>query len=239
MMKNYKDDKSGEKLWNAIDKIDDKYIEEAVMYNRKNKTKSRKILIKGVATVAAAAMIMLVSGIFFDSKTSVNDKGDVDGKVSEADSKDKVSDVISKSKLVVSVMASENDKVFLEKGSEIQVTGINYSPAMSSVPAVPFTFDYDADENITIRVSTREDGNLMSYDISEDGIWSVKESGKTLECKPGETLYWEKMSDGFDGNTKGDNYGEITVEVYKGDSCIESRNINIYMNTDNFSMSFE
>lgn len=239
MMRNYKNDISGEKLWNAIDKVEDKYIQEAIMYNEKNKRKTGKIFIKGIATVAAAAVIMIVSGIFFDSRTNVNDKGDIASKVPDADSKDKLSDVISKSKLVVSVMASEKDKVFLERGAEVQVSSINYSPAMSSVPAMPFTFDYDADEDITIRVSTREDGNLMEYEIREDGIWSVKESGKMLECKPGETLYWEKISDGYDVNTKEDTYGEINVEVYNGDSCIESRSINIYFNTDNFSMSFE
>lgn len=238
MMKNYKSDISGEKLWNAIDKIDDKYIDEAIMYNRKNRRKGGKIFIKGIVTVAAAALIMVVSGIFFDSKTDVIDRGNTAGKVSDTYSKDKLSDVISKSDLIVSVMASEKDKVLLEKGEEVHISSINYSPLMSCVPDMPFTFDYhtEEDEDITIRVSTRNDGEMLEYEISEEGIWSVRESGETLECKPGETLYWRKVSDDYDAD---DNYGEIYVEVYQEKKCIESRSITIYADTDNYSLSFK
>lgn len=238
MMKNYKNGISGEKLWNAIDKIDDKYIDEAIMYNGKNRRKSGKIFIKVIATVAAAALIMVVSGIFFDSKTNVIDRGDTVGKESDTYSKDKLSDVISKSILVVSVMASEKDKVLLEEGAEVHISSINYSPFMSCVPGMPFTFDYytEEDEDITIRVSTRNDGEMLEYEISEEGIWSVRESGETLECKPGETLYWRKVSDDYNAD---DNYGEIYVEVYQGKKCIESRSITIYANTDNYSLSFK
>lgn len=239
MIKNYNNDTSSEKLWNAIDKIDDKYIEEAIMYDGRKKRRSGKIFMKGITAVAATAMILIVSGIYYDYQNSgsSHDKRDNFNQVS-GDNKDKISDVISKSNLVVSVMAAENDKVFLEEGAEVQVSSIKYSQLMSSVPAMPFTFDYDveSDENVIIRVSTKNDGNLLRYEISDEGIWSVKESGESLECKPGETLYWNRITDDY---SERDSYGEIYVDVYEGESCIESKSINIYIDKENYTMSFE
>lgn len=218
-----KDSSSGEKLWNAIDKIDDKYIQEAIMYDGKEKGKYKKRFIKGITAVAAAGMILFVLGITCDDKDSIS-RSDIE--------------IASKSNLIVSVMAAENEEEVLKKGSKIEVSSMVYSPFLSSVPALPFTFDYDVESKgeITIIVSTREDGNLMKYEISEDGIWNVTESGESLECKPGETLYWRKNMEDYGEK---EDYGEIYVDVYEDGICIESRSMRIQNHEDKCFLSLE
>ena len=96
-----KDSSSGEKLWNAIDKIEDKYIQEAIMYDGKEKGKYKKRFIKGITAVAAAGMMLFVLGITCDDQDSIS-RSDIE--------------IASKSNLIVSVMAAENEEEVLKKG---------------------------------------------------------------------------------------------------------------------------
>lgn len=228
-MKETKNDFNAEKLWNAIDKTNDKYIEETILFQRKNQKRRRRIVVKGFVTAAAALVVLMVSSIFYHS----NHNGNVSDTDRQDDKNQKgISAVISKSGLTVSVMAAENENIILEEGAEVRISSINYSPLLSSVPALPLTFDCEneSDTEVTIRVATREDGMLMRYEVDSEDIWNCVESGQTMECKAGETLYWRKTDDRtYDDK---DCYGKISVSVYRGETCVEDKSINIFSDDD-------
>ena len=238
-MKNSKNNYNPEKLWNVIDKVDDKYIEEALQFKNEVKTsdkniskptskKQGKYLIKGIAAVAAVIIMIISSGIYYDY---YNDNDEMKGVTDSGKEHNGLDALINKSILTVSIMAAENENLILEEGVEVRINSAEYSPMLSSVPAMPFTFkcENDSNEEVYIRVSTREDGMLMRYEVDSEGIWSCVESGQTLECKSGETLYWKKVSD----NEDYEYYGEINVDVYKGEECMENKCINIYSEDNN------
>lgn len=80
-----------------------------------------------------------------------------------------------------------------------------YSPLMSSVPAMPFSFSYHGEaaaKNIHFVISSDNKGILQKYKQSD--IWDLVEEGFSLQCKNNEKIYW-KPSDSFqcgDNNSK-------------------------------------
>ena len=86
-----------------------------------------------------------------------------------------------------------------------------YSPYMSSVPAMPFSFELSSSaENIRIEVAADSHGSIQLWGKnSSEGSLTMTRETKKLSCKPGDIIYWAPKS--FNPGTS-----RLTVRLYKG-----------------------
>ena len=97
-----------------------------------------------------------------------------------------------------------------------------YSPYMSSVPAMPFSFELSSSvKNIRIEVAADSHGSiqLWSKNTSEGSLTMTKEA-KKLSCKPGDIIYWAPKA--FKPGKS-----RLTVRLYKGSDLLGTQAIRI------------
>lgn len=104
--------------------------------------------------------------------------------------------------------------------TQAKVLLAKYSPLLSSVPGLPFTFDLNINDNNALEVDNisvaTDSGELLTWDTAS-GV--VTNNGISLNCQPGDTLYWTPFITNENANLE-DSYkaGEethITVTAMK------------------------
>ena len=96
-----------------------------------------------------------------------------------------------------------------------------YSLLDSKIPALMFHIDYPAND-VTYRV-TASAGQLLKYDVSEEGIWDVTANGTELEYGKDENVFWKPAG-------KLDAEVQIAIEVLKDDKVIGNQKVIIEEN---------
>ena len=109
--------------------------------------------------------------------------------------------------------------------NETKVTISEYSLAMSSTPAMPFSFQIATNsKSVHIEVKSDEQGVIQKWDTSdEDGTWHLLSESKKANCKPDEVIYWSPKS-----QTAGTAH--LTVNIYNGDTLADQKTIEITCN---------
>lgn len=109
--------------------------------------------------------------------------------------------------------------------TETKVNISEYSLAMSSSPAMPFSFRIESDgKDISVRVKTDGNGMLQKWDTSEkDGTWKLQSEGAKIKCKPDEVIYWSPK------NGTADKV-HLSVDIYSGEMRVEHKIIEITCN---------
>ena len=97
-----------------------------------------------------------------------------------------------------------------------------YSPYMSSVPAMPFSFELSSSaENIRIEVAADSHGSIQLWGKnSSEGSLTMTREAKKLSCKPGDIIYWAPKS--FKPGKS-----RLTVRLYKGNELLRTQAIQI------------
>ena len=97
-----------------------------------------------------------------------------------------------------------------------------YSPFMSSVPDMPFSFELSSSaENIRIEVAADSHGSIQLWGKnSSEGSLTMTRETKKLSCKPGDIIYWAPKS--FKPGKS-----RLTVRLYKGSELLGTQAIRI------------
>lgn len=111
----------------------------------------------------------------------------------------------------------------------ITVSFENYSPLMSSVPQMPFQFDYKDDNDVEISLSADKNGMLSIWNVDNLGSWSCTKSAKELSCKSGDTIYWQQT----DSAQKDSTY-EITATAIKNGKSLDKKIIHIFLDDNDY-----
>lgn len=245
------------KLIDSIDQLSDRYIEEALdtpirtsqTSNMKMQSKSRLFPRK---LITAAAMLCIGLGIGYVTQNVLPDTPSAPQQISQkpTSTPDKKSSIFSP--LTVTAYAAERSDNTFDEGvtlpENVPIVLSEYSPLMSSVPAMPFSFSYEkesTDGEIHFVVRADPMGSLQKYQ-QLSGIWELAEESKSLECKPDEKIYWQPSSNFQAANPKAiypsdeewinadtlASDGIITVEVYEDETLLETQYIGIsYQNS--------
>lgn len=195
-----------QKLTDSIEHLSDHYIEEAldtpVQTTQTSKTEIRpKTHIIPRKLITAAAMLCIGVGIGYVTQNVLPDTSSAPKQISQkpTSTSNRKSNIFSP--LTVTAYAAERSDNSSEEGilleENVPIVLSQYSPLMSTVPAMPFSFSYQkesTDGEIHFVVSADPLGTLQKYQ-HPDGIWKLKEEGNSLECKPDEKIYWQPSSD--------------------------------------------
>jgi hypothetical protein len=103
----------------------------------------------------------------------------------------------------------------------------SYSPLMSSVPGLPFSFDAEYEYDIHVSVNA---GTLLSWDI-QAGSGPVTDLGNETVCSNRDTLFWSPMTDTGSAKTT-----TITVSAVENGKVIGTQDI--YITSDEFGYYF-
>lgn len=181
-------------LIDAFHSIDDDMIEEVNQLRQKH-SKQKKKWIKYLA--AAACVCVVLAGLFQigGNETDFTSQVTVYAKEMHADNK---------------IELTETYTVIAE-----------YSLLDSKIPALMFHIDYPAND-VTYRVTASE-GQLLKYDVSEEGIWDVTANGTELEYGKDENVFWKPAG-------KLDAEVQIAIEVLKDDKVIGNQKVIIEEN---------
>lgn len=200
-----------QKLTDSIEHLSDHYIEEALDTPIwKKQTSNNKIHSKNHLfprkLITAAAMVCIGVGIGYVTQnllpTTPSTSGQINQKPTNTPNKtNKKSSIFSP--LTVTAYAAERSDTTLNTLDEgitlpenVPIVLSQYSPLMSSVPAMPFSFSYqkeDVEGEIHFVVSADPLGSLQKYQ-HPGGIWKLTEEAKSLKCKPDEKIYWQPSS---------------------------------------------
>lgn len=194
-----------QKLVNSIEHLSDQYIEEALdtpirtaqTSNMKMRSKARLFPRK---LITAAAMLCIGLGIGYVAQNVLPDIPSMPQQISQkpTSTPNKKSSIFSP--LTVTAYAAERSGNTFDEGTtlpeNIPIVLSEYSPLMSSVPAMPFSFSYQkesVDGEIHFVVKADPLGNLQKYQ-QLGGIWELVGESKSLECKSNEKVYWQPSS---------------------------------------------
>lgn len=193
------------KLIDSIDQLSDRYIEEALdtpiriaqTSNMKMRSKAHLFPRK---LITAAAMLCIGLGIGYVTQNVLPDTPSAPQQISQkpTSTPNKKSSIFSP--LTVTAYAAERSDNTFDEGitlpENVPIILSEYSPLMSSVPAMPFSFSYEkesTDGEIHFVVRADPMGSLQKYQ-QLSGIWELAEESKSLECKPNEKIYWQPSS---------------------------------------------
>lgn len=234
-------------LFKEIGSIDDDLIEEATdMTNMKSQNR------QWVKWISIAASIVLVIGVGVaiislqkgkvqidvpevigegsavngksDNENANSDNSDFKGFALTAYTMDKDSETYLSANYM-----NETTATVMEPSVKILLA--RYSPLMSSVPGLPFTFDI-TDKGIEVDgISVRVDGGkLLTWD-AQNGDVSVKDCGAQYTCSTGETLYWSPLNEEEQSMVSN---ATITVSAIKNEKEIGHQTINIIFDGENY-----
>ncbi len=117
----------------------------------------------------------------------------------------------------------ENEKAVLTP--DVKVLLAKYTPAMSSVPGLPFTVDLTGENNDIEAITVSANGGGLCKWDRDTGV--VSPEGYTTSIGKGETIYWSPVGGEASSSVK---QITITVEAVAGDAVIGRQNI--YINQD-------
>lgn len=109
--------------------------------------------------------------------------------------------------------------------NEAKVTISEYSLAMSSTPAMPFSFQLATNsKSVHIEVKSDDQGVIQKWDTSdEDGTWHLLSESKKAKCKPDEVIYWSPKNQTAET-------AHLTVNIYNEDMLADQKTIEITCN---------
>lgn len=88
----------------------------------------------------------------------------------------------------------KKDNIATVLAPDVKVLLSSFSPLTSSVPGLPFTFDFNKSEGGSVTaddmVITVDNGELCTWNM-ETGV--VNSKGRSISCKSGDTLYWSPL----------------------------------------------
>lgn len=188
----------------SIGELSDKYIEEALEGSLARAGKKR---VYCIAAAAAVLCLFLGFGAYGAIQRSSHQ---------------------TSSFLTVVAYAADDDSgdrkgEKLELKEEVEMEFAEYAPWMSNVPAMPFSFSYDAKgKEAVIKVTAASPGSLEKLEVKNGGMWQVAHEGVTQELKSGEDVYWVPQVPHGEGG--------MTVEVFVDGKCVEKKYIAITVN---------
>ena len=117
----------------------------------------------------------------------------------------------------------------LKAGAEPTVIS-EYSPTMSSVPAMCIHLNYEKSKDVTIRVTSSTANALRTYKIVDEAIWEIDKVATTIELPNDSDFYYssftQDINDSSNKNNSLNNRDEhISLEVIKDGNIIETRTI--------------
>lgn len=203
---------SQDKWTDGIGEIADSYILEAINYS-KQKKKSRGYI--RVAAIIFVCICASVSVLVYRENLSTEDGQDISS-VKEEENAGALS--------VIAYAATVEPGQGEEKGTkleeDVEVHFSEYSPYMSHIPAMPFSFEYSGrGKEVEIKVST-DPGILQKYEVDENSAWHISEQSEVLYCKSGEKIYWSPTEGGQKKSV-------LTVEVFLDNVLQEKKEISI------------
>lgn len=208
-----------------LGEIADRYIIEAVNYSKPKRRFQKYIGAAALAFLCICGwMFVLGYNGNFPPKT-----GEGNPSTEQGGSGGKPTDIHGGLSVIAYAAAAEggHEKAEEEQGTKleenVEVFFSEYSPLMSSVPAMPFSFVYNGTE-VKIKVSASA-GRLRKYEIDREGVWHVSEENKVLYCKSGEKIYWEPAK-------SGQRESVLTVEAFQDNILLEKKEISIKWNED-------
>ncbi|MDE6853037.1 MAG: hypothetical protein K2J67_11250 [Lachnospiraceae bacterium] len=226
------------KLTESIDHLSNRYIEEAMDAPVPTSQEPKTNLLSRVHSlsrqqIAAVAMVCIGIGIGYTVQYVLPD--DTSIYVAEKPTTTPKNKNGIFSSLTVTAYAAERSDSSPEEGVSLEenVPTIlsQYSPLMSSVPAMPFSFSFQdetASEDIHFTVSANTGGILQKYQQS-DGIWEITEEDYCLTCEPDEKIYWQPLIDSPSSN-KINQDEQIDVEQDDSQVKQEDKQPNLYDN---------
>ena len=239
-----------QKLIDSIEHISDHYIEEVldtpvrtIQPPTHNKEKQSNTHLFPRKLITAAAMLCIGVGIGYVAQNVLPDTPSMPKQISQkpTSTPNKKNGIFSP--LTVTAYAAERSGNTIDEGitlpENIPIVLSQYSPFMSSVPAMPFSFSYQqesTDGEIHFVVTADPLGTLQKYQ-QLGGIWELVGESKSLECKPSEKIYWQPSSnfhtaseDKLDKNLQG--ITDETMEDFSGGVDLEPENPNITSNPE-------
>lgn len=190
------------KFSEAMSEIDDKYIEEAANYERKQKNYS---WIKWGA-MAACLCVALIAGVLF--KTSALDV------------------VIAPGFLTVTAYAASSDEeITMQEGIELS-TDYKWSLAMSSRPGLPLKLSATEYDNLSFEVSVNG-GTLLLWEDNK-----ITHLGSSFNTGNDTTVYWTNLSltgeSDFERYMETTAY--INIVIYEEENIVGYAVVEIYTN---------
>lgn len=212
-----------QKLTDSINNLSDQYIEEALDTTLRTTPASNTVIQAKIhpiprKLITAAAMLCIGIGIGYAALNVLPNTPPKSGHISKnpASTPDKKSSIFSL--LAVTAYAAERSDNSPEEGillkENVPTVLSQYSPVMSSVPAMPFSFSYQkesTDGEIHFVVSADHLGTLQKYQ-QPGGIWELTEEGASLECKPDEKIYWQPSNDFHSASENKQNQNQQDTE---------------------------
>lgn len=229
------------KIFLAIHDIDDKFIEEAAptkISRKKTKPVKRTMRIWRVASVAACAAVIFATMFIIAQHNELPWSSPVPNESNQISTNTpNVKDYPKFTGFVLTAYAAEEKGQILTANfltdtaptvlePDVEILLATYTPAMSSVPGLPFTFDI-TDDSYAMQISV-DKGTLYKWDI-QSGV--VSECGNTTVCAKGETLYWSP----FDVNTNAVENAVIMVTALDNEKAVGKQEI--FITSDDFFYS--
>lgn len=217
-----------DKWMDGIGDIADRYILEAVNYSGRNR-KRRKYV--GAAAVVFLCICMSVSASLYrwnaqrgEQRGTAMGQKDTGGEKHSGHRTGGLS-------VIAYAAAAEGEENKGEEGTaleeNVEVSFSEYSPLMSSVPDMPFSFAYSGNgKAVEIKVSASS-GMLRKYKVDGNAAWHVSEESRELNCKSGEKIYWGSTKDKINEST-------LAIEVFQDDVSLEKKEILIKWDEDAF-----
>lgn len=217
-----------DKWMDGIGDIADHYILEAVNYSGRNR-KRRKYV--GAAAVVFLCICMSVSVSLYRWNAQRGEQREISMGQKDTGSKKYSGHRTGGLSVIAYAAAAEGEENKGEEGTaleeNVEVSFSEYSPLMSSVPDMPFSFEYSGDrEAVEIKVSASS-GILRKYKVDGNAAWHVSEESQELNCKSGEKIYWGSTKDKLNEST-------LTVEVFQDNVSLEKKEILIKWDEDAF-----
>lgn len=197
--------------WNRITPGED--VEDRILDNilKHSKTKgSSKVTVftrnKIFVPVAVCLLLLFLFSSFIqkEDNSKLGDIASVDQIITTSIPDDKTEPAFNG--FVLTAYAAEAEDTYLSADyqkdtiatvlkPDVKVLLAAYSPLMSSVPGLPFTFSLNSSGDNSLQADsmkiTVDNGELLSWDI---GTGIVTSKGTSVSCKNGETLYWSPLS---------------------------------------------
>lgn len=130
----------------------------------------------------------------------------------------------------------------LRSGAEPTVIS-EYSPIMSSVPAMRIHLNYDKSKDVTIRVTSSIANALRTYNIVDGSMWEVDKIATTIELPNDSYFFYNSFTKDINDSSNNNNSElknqeeHITLEVIKDGNIIETRTISfIYEDMKTFAI---
>ncbi len=233
-------------LYKEIGLIDDYLIEEATDIAL---IKSRKRQQTRWISIAASIVLLIGVGVITLLLHNGNFNADVpkdiceNSKVVEKDNDENVTSDNSDFKgfAITSYTMKKNNEEYLSANymnettatvmePNVKILLARYSPLMSSVPGLPFTFDITDKNNKVDCISVRVDyGKLLMWDAKKDA--SVYDCGTEYTCNIGDTLYWSPLNEAENSIVSNTT---IIVTAIKDEKEIGHQTINIIFDGENY-----